>query len=568
MNAKRQSNRRSGGQVLIKALEVHGVDLAFGIPGESYLAVLDALVDSSIRLIVSRHEGGAAMMADAYGKLTGKCGIAFVTRGPGATNASHGIHIADQDSTPLILFVGQVGRGMVEREAFQEIDYRRMFSSMTKWVAQIEDPARIPEYVSHAFHTALSGRPGPVVLALPEDMLTQMCDVADTGAYRIAGAGPTPEALAELREMLEKARRPFVIAGGGGWDEDASTALAEYAEANRLPVGCSFRCQSLMDNRHPNYAGHVGIGINPKLAERIKSADLLIVVGARLGEMTTGGYTLIDIPRPRQKLVHVHPGAEELGRVYQADLPINAGAGAFLNACLELEPIDGGWAEETRVAHQDYLDHRDPTATPGTLQLGEVVHWLRANLPDETIIANGAGNFAIWMNRFFEYRNFRTQLAPTNGSMGYGLPAAIAAKLVHPERPVVCFAGDGDFQMTGNELATAAQYGLPIIVLIVNNGLYGTIRMHQERDYPGRTIATDLVNPDFVKLAQAHGATGVRVTETKDFPGAFETAVKSGKLAVIELCIDPEAITPNTTLSEIREAALNRAGKEKAHVDK
>ncbi len=562
MNTKRQDNRRSGGQVLVRALEVHGVDLAFGIPGESYLAVLDALIDSHVRLIVSRHEGAAAMMADAYGKLTGRCGIAFVTRGPGATNASHGVHIADQDSTPLILFVGQVGRGMIEREAFQEIDYRRMFSSMTKWVAQIDDPARIPEYVSHAFHTALSGRPGPVVLALPEDMLTELTDVADAAAHRIAVSGPTPEALAELRAMLEKARRPFVIAGGGGWDEDAGTALAGFAEANGLPVGCSFRCQSLMDNRHPNYAGHVGIGINPKLAARIEAADLLIVVGARLGEMTTGGYTLIDSPRPRQKMVHVHPGAEELGRVYQADLPINAGAGAFLNGCLGLEPVDSSpWAEETRAAHQDYLDHRAPTTTPGALQMGEVVHWLRANTPDETIIANGAGNFAIWINRFFEYRGFRTQLAPTNGSMGYGLPAAIAAKLVHPERPVVCFTGDGDFQMTGNELATAAQYRLPIVVLIVNNGLYGTIRMHQERAYPGRAIATDLVNPDFVKLAQAHGGTGVRVTETKDFPGAFEAAVKSGKLAVIELRIDPEAITPNATLSEIREAALRRAGK-------
>jgi acetolactate synthase I/II/III large subunit len=382
MKAKRQGNRRSGGQVLVRALEIHGVDLAFGIPGESYLAVLDALVDSDIRLIVSRHEGGAAMMADAYGKLTGKCGIAFVTRGPGATNASHGVHIADQDSTPLILFVGQVGRGMIEREAFQEIDYRRMFSSMAKWVAQIDDPGRIPEYVSHAFHTALSGRPGPVVLALPEDMLTELTDTADAGPHRIAGAGPTPEAMAEFRVMLEKAKRPFVIAGGGGWDEDAGAALAGFAEANALPVGCSFRCQSLIDNRHPSYAGHVGIGINPKLAGRIEAADLLITVGARLGEMTTGGYTLIDIPRPRQKMVHVHPGAEELGRVYQADLPINAGSGAFLGACLGLEPVDGGWAGETERAHQDYLDHRTPTTTPGTLQMGEVVRWLRANTPD------------------------------------------------------------------------------------------------------------------------------------------------------------------------------------------
>ena len=563
MNTKRHGNRRSGGQVLVKALEVHGVDLAFGIPGESYLAVLDALVDSSVRLIVSRHEGGAAMMADAYGKLTGKCGIAFVTRRPGATNASHGVHIAHQDSTPLILFIGQVGRGMIEREAFQEIDYRRMFQPMAKWVAQIDDPARIPEYVSRAFHTALSGRPGPVVLALPEDMLTELTDVDDAGPHRIADIAPTPAALSELREMLTQAKRPFVIAGGGGWSGDACAALAAFAEANGLAVGCSFRCQSLMDNRHPSYAGHVGIGINPKLAERIKAADLLVVVGARLGEMTTGGYTLVDIPRPRQKMVHVHAGAEELGRVYQADLLVNATAGAFLNGCLSFKPVDStSWAEETRRAHRDYLDHCALTTTPGTLQMGKVVNWLRANTPDETIITNGAGNFAIWVNRFFEYRGFATQLAPTNGSMGYGLPAAIAAKLTHPERPVVCFAGDGDFQMTGNELATAAQYGLPLIVLIVNNGLYGTIRMHQEREYPGRTIATDLTNPDFVKLAQAHGGIGFCVTKTEAFPKAFEEAAKSGKLAVIELRIDPEAITPVATLSEIREAALARTGKE------
>ncbi|MHA1537677.1 MAG: thiamine pyrophosphate-binding protein [Alphaproteobacteria bacterium] len=560
MSESKTSNRRSGGQVLVRALEIHGVDLAFGIPGESYLAVLDALVDSDIRLIVSRHEGGAAMMADAYGKLTGKCGIAFVTRGPGATNAAHGVHIADQDSTPLILFVGQVGRTMIEREAFQEIDYRRMFSPMTKWVAQIDDPARIPEFVSHAFHTALSGRPGPVVLALPEDMLSEPSGAVDAGPHRIAGAGPTPAALSEMRAMLEKAERPFVIAGGGGWDEEASAALADFAAANALAVGCSFRCQSLIDNRHPSYAGHVGIGINPKLAGRIKAADLLIVVGARLGEMTTGGYTLIDNPKPRQKLVHIHAGAEELGRVYQADLPINAGAGAFLNACNSLDPVDSRrWAGETASAHQDYLDHCAPSVTPGSLQMGELVSWLREHTDDETIIANGAGNFAIWVNRFFEYRGFRTQLAPTSGSMGYGLPAAIAAKLIHPERQVVCFAGDGDFQMTANELATAAQYKLAIVVLIVNNGLYGTIRMHQEREYPGRPIATDLVNPDFVKLAQAHGGIGIRVTRTEEFPAAFEAAVKSQTLAVIELCTDPEAITPNTTLTDIRQAALAAA---------
>jgi acetolactate synthase-1/2/3 large subunit len=560
MNEPPRPNMRTGGQVLIDALEIHGVDLAFCVPGESYLAALDALHDSKIKLIVCRHEGGAAMMADAYAKLTGKPGIVFVTRGPGATNASHGIHIAQQDSSPVILFIGQVGRSMMEREAFQEIDYRRMYGPMAKWVAQIEDPARIPEYVSHAFHTALAGRHGPVVLALPEDMLTERTDVGDAKPHRIAEPAPTPAAMAEFRERLAAARRPFVLVGGGGWTQAAVDDLAKFAAANALPVGASFRCNHLIDNRHVCYAGHVGIGIDPNLKRRVAEADPLIVIGARLGEMTTGGYTLVTPPRPSQPLIHVHPGAEELGRVYQAELPINASPGAFLAAAAAMAPVDGAkWAGETERAHADYLAFIEPTATPGEVQMGEIMRWLREALPDDAIIANGAGNYAGWVNRFYLYRRFGTQLGPTNGSMGYGLPAALAAKLIHPERTVVCIAGDGCFQMTANELATAALYKAAVISIVVNNGLYGTIRMHQEREYPGRRIATDLANPDFAKLAEAYGGFGAVVTKTADFAPAFKAAQASGKLAVIELRTDPEAITPMTTLSAIREAALKRA---------
>jgi acetolactate synthase-1/2/3 large subunit len=554
-------NRRSGGQILVDALKIHGVDLAFCVPGESFLAVLDALYDArdSIRLVTCRQEGGAANMAEAYGKLTGRPGICFVTRGPGATNASIGVHTAFQDSTPMILFIGQVARDQVEREAFQEVDFRRMFGPLCKWVAEIDRAERIPELVSQAFHRAVNGRPGPVVLALPEDMLTDRVAAEDAGPFRAVQAHPGAEQMAALRARLAAAKRPFMLLGGGTWTAAAVDDIRAFAEASRLPVGASFRCQDLFDNGHPCYAGDVAIGISPKLQARVAASDLLLVAGARLGEMTTGGYTLVDLPVPRQALVHVHPGAEELGRVYQPALAINAGMPQFAAAARALAPIaDPPWAAETAAAHAEYLAHSAPVTVPGALQMAEIVAWLRDRLPPEAIITNGAGNYTTWAHRFYRYRRFRTQLAPTSGAMGYGLPAAVAAKAVHPERIVVCLAGDGCFLMNGQELATAVQHELPIIVLVVNNGMYGTIRMHQEREYPGRPIGTALGNPDFAALARAYGAHGETVERTAEFAPAFERALASGRPALLELRLDPEAITPRASLSEIRAAAERR----------
>ncbi|PIW25791.1 MAG: thiamine pyrophosphate-binding protein [Rhodospirillales bacterium CG15_BIG_FIL_POST_REV_8_21_14_020_66_15] len=549
---------QTGARLLVETLVANGVDRAFCVPGESYLAVLDAMVDApGIDLVICRQEGGAAIMADADGKMTGRPGICFVTRGPGATNASAGVHIAFQDSTPMILFIGQVARHQVEREAFQEIDYRRMFGQMAKWVAQIEDPARVPEYVSHAFHTAMSGRPGPVVLALPEDMLTE--DVAEKvaipGPAHVVQAHPGPDAMAGLRAMLETAERPLMILGGGSWTEQAAQDIRAFAEASNIPTGVSFRRQDLLPNDHPLYAGDVGIGINPKLAERVRTSDLVLAVGPRLGEMTTGGYTLFDIPVPRQRLVHVHPGAEELGRVYRAELAINSGMPGFAAAARAMQPVTGRWDNWAGTAHDDYLAWTEPPETPGDVQLGKVIAWLRDELPADAVICNGAGNYTAWVHRFYRYRGYATQLAPTSGSMGYGVPAAVAAKLRHPERDVVAFAGDGCFQMTGQELATAKQYGANVIFIVVNNGMYGTIRMHQEREYPGRVSGTGLVNPDFAALAKAYGATGEVVTETSQFMDAFARARAADSPALIELRTDPDAITPSATLTGIRAQA-------------
>jgi acetolactate synthase-1/2/3 large subunit len=551
------SNLRTGGQVLIDQLKIHGVDTAFCVPGESYLAALDALHDApEIKLIVCRQEGGAAYMAEAYGKLTGRPGICFVTRGPGATNASIGVHTAFQDSTPMILFIGQVARDQVEREAFQEIDFRRMYGPMTKWVAEIDDAARIPEYVSQAFHRAVNGRPGPVVLALPEDMLTDRVDVADAGRYKPVQPSPSAAQMHDLRDRLDEAKRPLMILGGGGWSPEAVADIRAFAEAANLPVGCSYRCQDLFDNGHQNYAGDVGIGLNPKLAERVKNADLLIVVGARLGEMTTSGYTLLGIPVPKQKLVHVHASAEELGRVYQAALPINAGMSEIAAMAKALGPIPArAWDNETRTARADYLEWSTPPQVEGPIQMGEIVNWLEQRLPADAILTNGAGNYAIWIHRFHRYRRFRTQLAPTNGSMGYGVPAAVAAKVTAPARMVVSFNGDGCYMMNGQELATAVQYNAAVIFVVVNNGSYGTIRMHQERAYPSRVSGTDLVNPDFAALARAYGAHGELVEQTADFAPAFERAAKAGKPALIEIRLSVEIITPRQTLSQIRAAA-------------
>ena len=550
---------RTGGQLLVDALKVHGVDHVFGVPGESYLAALDAFHDATekIRFVICRQEGGAAYMAEAYGKLTGRPGICFATRGPGASNASLGIHTAYQDSSPVILFIGQVGNDFVEREAFQEIDYRRMYGQMAKWVAQIDRADRVPEYVHRAFHTAVSGRPGPVVLALPEDMLTETATVADTGRYQRVAAHPGEADLQKLRAMLAQAKRPFVLLGGSDWTAQACADFRAFAEANDLPVGTAFRRQDLYDNRLPNFAGDVGIGISPKLAERVKACDLLIAIGARMDEMTTAGYTLIEAPRPKSKFVHVHPGAEVLGRVYEAELLIHSGMPEFAQALRKLAPVESRpWRDATKAARAEYEAWLKPEPAPGALHPGEVIAFLGKRLPPESIITNGAGNFAGWIHRYYPYPGFRTELAPTSGSMGYGVPSAIAAKLVHPDRPVISFSGDGDFLMCGQELATAAQHDLKIVFIVMNNGMYGTIRMHQERNYPGRVSGTELKNPDFAALARAYGLQGEIVEKTADFEPAFERAMKAKTASLIELRIDPEAITTRTTLSAIRAAAL------------
>jgi acetolactate synthase-1/2/3 large subunit len=557
---------RTGARILVDQLLIQGVNHAFCVPGESYLAVLDALYDARdmVKLIVNRHESGAAFMADAYARLTGQPGVVFVTRGPGATNAGIGVHTAFQDSTPMVMFIGQVGNDFVEREAFQEIDYRRMFGPMTKWVAQIDTAARVPEYVSRAFQTATSGRPGPVVLALPEDMLAHSADVADALCHQPVQSAPSDMQIAGLRRLLGRARRPLVIAGGSGWTDAACDNLKRFVEANYLPLGCSFRSQSVFDNRHPNYVGDVGIGINPKLAVRVREADLIVAIGARLGEMTTSGYTLLTSPVPAQALVHVHASAEELGRVYQATLAINAGMPQFASRLAMMIPVEEPpWRDELTVAREEYEAWQQRPAVYANahpaLDLWEVVQTLRRAVPEDAIITNGAGNFSGWANRFWRYTGLRTQLAPTAGSMGYGLPAAVAAKIIAPERTVVCFAGDGDFMMTIQELATATQYGAGVLILLFNNAMYGTIRMHQEREFPGREHGTRLTNPDFARLAQSFGAFGAAVGTTDEFGTALAHGlafIREKHLpALIELRTDPEVITPNATLTAIRATA-------------
>lgn len=552
-------SKRTGGQILVDQLRIQGAEIAFGVPGESYLAVLDAMHDhaNSFRYVVCRQEGGAAMMAEAYAKLTGKVGICMVTRGPGATNASAGVHVAFQDSTPMILLIGQVGRGMIEREAFQEIDYRRMFGQMAKWVAQIDEAARIPEYINRAYSVAQSGRKGPVVLALPEDMLTEIAEAEDGLAVQPAEAYPAPAAMAKLKTMLEAASKPLLVLGGGGWSNAVREKVQAFAEKAGLPVTATFRRQDYFDNDHPNYVGELGIGPNPKLAARVAESDLLIVLGTRLGEMATGGYELIHLPRPKQAMVHILASPEELNRVYQPALPILASSKAFAEALPSLGNIDGarwrGWLEAARA---DYEAWQQPVVSPGDVQMSEIVRWLTANTPPGTTYTNGAGNYATWLHRFHRYRRHGDQLAPTSGSMGYGLPAAVAAKITEPERLVVCFAGDGCLQMTMQEFGTAVQHGANIIVVAVNNGIYGTIRMHQEREYPARVSGTMMVNPDFAMLARAYGGHGETVNTTAEFAPAFERAVKSGKPAIIEIKLDPEALTPRASLSQIREAGL------------
>jgi acetolactate synthase-1/2/3 large subunit len=551
--------RRSGAQVLIDQLRIHGTDTIFGVPGESYLAALDALYAqrNSIRYVICRQEGGASYMAEAYGKLTGKPGICFVTRGPGATNASVGMHTGFQDSTPMILLVGQVAREQAEREAFQEIDYRRMYGQLAKWVTQIEDARRIPEIVSQAFHRAMNGRPGPVVIALPEDMLTDEVEVADAGPYRTARGAPAPEDMATFRELLAAAKQPLVVLGGGGWDAKACADIEAFVDANHLPVTTAFRNQDLIDNRHPNFVGDLGLGVNPPLGKRIKESDLIIAIGPRLGEATTGGYTMFDLPVPAQKMVHVHAGAEELGRVYQATLPINSGMAQFAAAARAMKPVDASaWKASVPAARADYLKNIEPTPQPGSANLAEIVGWLNKRLPDDCIVTNGAGNYAGYVHRFFQYRGFRTQLAPTNGSMGYGVPAGVAAKIAAPGRTVVSFSGDGCFLMNGQEFGTAVQHGANVVFVVVDNGMYGTIRMHQEREYPTRVHGTELRNPDFAAYARAFGGHGETVEKTADFEAAFERCLAANKPSIIHVKTDAEAITSRITLTKLREQAL------------
>ena len=560
---------RSGGQILVDALKVHGTDTAFGVPGESYLDVLDALHESGIRFIINRQEGGAAFMADAYGKMTGKPGICFVTRGPGATNASIGVHTAFQDSTPMILFIGQVGSDFMDREAFQEVDYRRMFGQMAKWVTQIDRADRIPEYIARAFQVATSGRPGPVVLALPEDMLTTKATVADTRAYVPTQGAPSAPQVAQLRQMLSEAKRPMLLLGGGGWNEQATADIRKFAEANHLPVSCAFRFQDLLDNTHPNYIGDVGIGINPKLAARVKEADVLIAIGPRLGEMTTSGYSIIAAPVPQQRLVHIHASPEELGSVYQGELMIASGMPQAAAMLAAMEPVDASaWRDSVEQARAEYSAWQQQPSifkdNNAPLNLWQVVQELKAQCPADTIITNGAGNYATWAHRYWAYGSMRTQLAPTSGAMGYSVPSGVAAKIIDPSRTVVTFAGDGEYLMNGQELATAVQYKAGVVIIVFNNQMFGTIRMHQEREYPGRVSGTTLHNPDFAAVARAFGGHGETVAATEDFAPALQRALaftrEQSLPAIIELRYDGNLITPGATLDTIRKQAV-AAGK-------
>ena len=553
-------NMRTAAEVLVDQLIRNGVQHVFCVPGESYLAVLDAFCDHDISVTVCRQEGGAAMMADAVGKATGRPGICFVTRGPGATNASAGIHVAQQDSTPLIMFVGQVARDTKERDAFQELDCRAVFGGMAKWVTEIEDSARVPEIISRAFYTATSGRPGPVVIGLPEDMLTERVAVPDAPAFEPVETWPGYPDMAKLESLLAQAERPIVILGGSRWSEQARATMAQVAEKWALPVATSYRRLPLFDPLHPCYAGDLGLGPNPKLVARVKASDLVILLGGRLGDIPSQGYTLLDIPGPQTKLVHIHPGAEELGRVYTPHLAINATPTAFVQMAVAMAPPSAiKWREETKTAHADYIAWSEtPTEQPGGVNLGAVMAWLRDNAPADTILCNGAGNYAAWIHRFYRFRRFASHIAPTSASMGYGMPSAVAMKRLYPGRTVISVNGDGDFLMNGQEFATAVQYELPIIVIICDNGTYGTIRMHQEREYPGRVSATTLKNPDFAAYARTFGGYGVTVEKTQGFAAAFRAAQEARQPAIIHLKIDPDASTPVSTLSKIRAQALAR----------
>ncbi|WP_116808052.1 thiamine pyrophosphate-binding protein [Steroidobacter cummioxidans] len=546
-------DRASGGQILVEALRAQGVDRVYCVPGESYLPVLDALHDASeIAVVSARHEGAAANMAEADGKLTGRPGICFVTRGPGATHAAVGVHTALQDSTPMILFIGQVARHARDREGFQEVDFRAMFAPLAKWAAEIDSAARIPEYVARAYRVAMSGRAGPVVLSLPEDMLSEVVtSPAYAKSISAASAAPRATDLDAFSTMLGAASRPLLVVGGTGWTASSCRNLVEFARRNELPVVASFRRQDLIDNRHENYCGHLGLGADANLTERLKSADLVIAIGSRLGENTTNGYTLLTPTVPHQALIHVHPDPNELGRVYQPALAIACGLADFANTLPGIDVAGRdkrtAWLREAREAYVKFSTPVMPTSK--FVDMAAVVAWLSEHLQDDALIANGAGNYTVWLHRYFRYRQLRTELAPTSGAMGYGVPAAIAGKLRYPDREVIAFAGDGCFQMYPQELGTAVQHGANVITLVVNNGTYGTIRMHQERRYPGRVVATDLVNPDFVAMARSYGAFAERVATTECFPAAYCRAAASGRPAVLELIVDPVQLSPAFRIS-------------------
>jgi acetolactate synthase-1/2/3 large subunit len=554
---------RSGGKILVDQLLIHGADMAFCVPGESYLEVLDALHDAAprLKLVNARHEAGAANMADAYGKLTARPGIALATRGPGACHAAVGVHTAFQDSTPLILLVGQVGREAMDREAFQEVDYRQMFGPVAKWAAQIDRTERIPEYISRAYHVATSGRPGPVVLALPEDLLTETAAVPDGVRYRPAQPHATAEDLAALRELLAAAERPLMLLGGPNWSDAACRQIVAFAEANALPTAVSFRRQDVFDNRSSAYVGDLGTSGPPPLIRRAKEADLLIVVGARLGEMTTQGYTILQSPEPRQRLVHVHADPDELGRVYRPTLAIVSDSDAFAAHAAELAPVaKPRWVEWCKAARADYIATLEPTPYNGALDVGRALAGIRDTLPRDFILTIDAGNHSGWVQRYLSFGRPGREIGPTSGAMGYAVPAAVAAKLVHPERLVLACVGDGGFMMCGQEMSTAVQYGANVITLLVNNGIYGTIRMHQEREHPGRVVGTDLVNPDFRALALSLGCYAEQVTRTDELAPALDRAIKSGKPAIIELQTDPELLSTRLTVSALRERARARQG--------
>lgn len=553
---------RHGGKILADQLARQGVRRVFSVPGESYLALLDGLYDSGIQNIVCRQEGGAAMMAEAMGKMTGAPGVALVTRGPGATNAASGVHVAMQDGTPMLLLVGQIARADRDRGAFQEVEYRAMFGRLAKWVAEIDQTDRIPEYISHAFHVATSGRPGPVVLALPEDMLAATADVPDLDPVAVRMDAVAQETVAQIIAELARAERPLIIAGGSVWSPEAARDLARFAGAQGVPVAVDFRRLDHLDHREAAYAGELGIGANPKLVARLQNADLLLVLGARLGDIATGGYQHLRPGHPVPRLIHVHPDPNEPGSVFRPDVIVTASVPAVVAALARSNaPAPARGDSLLRAARAEYQAWVAPRETPGAVKLERVIGWLSDNMPDSAILTNGAGNYAGFINRYFRFRRYGSLLAPTSGSMGYGLPAAIAAKLEHPDRMVVSVAGDGCLQMTVTELSTAAQYGAAVVVIVANNGRYGTIRMHQEREYPGRVSGTDLFNPDFAALARAYGGHGEVVERDADFAPAFARAVAAGKPAIIELRLDPEMLTPVQTVSGLRAEALARGGK-------